>query len=284
MSTGLIDKFKQDCRSHGLAPAMAAVLRWFVNRLKELIGLGNQIQKRRLQLSAMLNERFSATVRYGPFKGLQLSREIWWGKTDRAGMLLGLYEQEVLNSVKKAATKRRRSFIELGAADGYYGVGVLVNGMFDRSYCYEISEAGRETIARNAALNGVEARVEVLGAADPLFYAQLPDTVPDNCVLLVDIEGAEFDILTADVMRRFSKSVIIVELHDHFFADGAARLERLRSDAERVFDIEELTTTSRNLSEFPEVKAFSDTDRWLICSEGRRAMPHWYVMMPREGS
>ena len=84
-------------------------------------------------------------------------------------------------------------------------------------------------------------------------------------------------------MRRFSKSVIIVELHDHFFADGAARLERLRSDAERVFDIEELTTTSRNLSEFPEVKAFSDTDRWLICSEGRRAMPHWYVMMPREG-
>lgn len=268
----------------GLAPAMAAVLRWFINRLKELIGLGDQIQKRRLQLSAMLNERFSATVRYGPFKGLQLSKEIWWGKTDRAGMLLGLYEQEVLNSVKKAATTRRCSFIELGAADGYYGVGVLVSGMFDRSYCYEISEAGRETIARNATLNGVEARVEVRGEADPLFYAQLPETVPENCVLLVDIEGAEFDILTAEVMRRFSKSVIIVELHDHFFVDGAARLERLRSDAEQVFDIEELTTTSRNLSEFPEVKAFSDTDRWLICSEGRRAMPHWYVMMPREGS
>lgn len=270
---------------HGLALAMSAVLRWLVNRLKELIGLGDQIQKRRLQLSAMLNERFSATVRYGPFRGLQLSREIWWGKTDRAGMLLGLYEQEVLDSVKKAATTRRRSFIELGAADGYYGVGVLVSGMFDRSYCYEISEAGRETIARNAALNGVEARVEVRGAADPLFYAQLPDTVPDNCVLLVDIEGAEFDILTADVMRRFSKSVIIVELHDHFFADdGAARLARLRSDAELIFNIEEVTTTSRDLSGLSELKTFSDTDRWLICSEGRRATPHWYVMTPREGS
>lgn len=284
MSIGLIDKFKQDCRSRGWAAAMTAVLRWFVNRLKELIGLGDQIQKRRLQLSAMLNERFSATVRYGPFKGLQLSREIWWGKTDRAGMLLGLYEQEVLNSVKEAAATKRRSFIELGAADGYYGVGVLVSSMFERSYCYEISEAGRETIARNAALNGVESLVEVRGAANPQFYAQLPETVPDNCVLLVDIEGAEFDILTADVMRRFSKSVIIVELHDHFFADGAARLARLRSHAERVFDIEELTTASRDLSEFPELRTFSDTDRWLICSEGRRAMPHWYVMKPREAS
>lgn len=284
MSTGLIDKFQQDYRSHGLAGAMGAVLRWFVNRLKDLIGLGDQIQKRRLQLSATLNERFSATVRYGPFKGLQLSREIWWGKTDRAGMLLGLYEQEVLNSVKLAAAAKRPSFIELGAADGYYGVGVLVGGMFERSYCYEISEAGRETIARNAALNGVESRIEVRGAADPLFYLQLPDDVPDHCVLLVDIEGAEFDILTADVMRRFSKSVVIVELHDHFFADGTARLARLRSDAEPIFDIEELTTTSRDLSGLPELKTFSDTDRWLICSEGRRAMPHWYVMTPREGS
>lgn len=284
MNTDLIDKFKQDCHSRGMAAAMSAVLRWFVNRLKELIGLGDQIQKRRLELSVMLNERFSATVRYGPFKGLQLSRDIWWGKTDRASMLLGLYEQEVLNSVQVAAAKKRRSFIELGAADGYYGVGVLVSGMFERSYCYEISEAGRETIARNAALNGVESLVEIRGAADPQFFALLPETVSDNCVLLVDIEGAEFDILTADVMHRFSKSVIIVELHDHFFADGAARLERLRGDAGRIFDIEELTTTSRDLSKYIELRTFSDTDRWLICSEGRRAMPHWYVMTPQECS
>jgi hypothetical protein len=215
---------------------------------------------------------------------LQLSREIWWGKTDRAGMLLGLYEQEVLTCIERVSSAKRRSFIELGAADGYYGVGALVNDMFERSYCFEISEAGRNTIVRNAALNGVESRVEVYGAADPSFYAQLPQTVPDDCVLLVDIEGAEFSVLTIDVLRRFSKSVIIVELHDHFFADGAARLAGLRSQAESIFEIEELTTTSRDLSIFPELAKFSDTDRWLICSEGRRALPHWYVMTPREGN
>jgi hypothetical protein len=283
MNVGLINKFNKDCRSLGLVSAMTAVLRWFINRLKELIGLGDQIQNRRLKLSALLNERFSATVCYGPFKGLQLSRKIWWGKTDRAGMLLGLYEQEVLKSVKNAAAMSR-SFVELGAADGYYGVGVLVGGMFCRSYCYETSKAGRETIARNAVLNGVQSRVEIRGAADALFYERLPKSVPDNCVLLVDIEGAEFDIFTTEVIRCFSKSVIIIELHDHFFADGASRLARLRSDAERVFDIEELTTTGRDLSVFPELRTFSDTDRWLICSEGRREMPHWFLMTPREGN
>ena len=82
----------------------------------ERLGFGDQIQKRRVELSRLLNESFSATVRYGPFKGLVLSREIWWGKTDRAGMLLGIYEKEVLQSVEKASHREGCCFIELGAA------------------------------------------------------------------------------------------------------------------------------------------------------------------------
>jgi hypothetical protein len=170
MSSGLIFKYKWVCRSGSLTAAIAAVLRWLVNRRKELISLDDQIQKQHLKLSAMLNESFSASVCYGSFKGLQLSLKIIWGKADCASMY------------------------------------------------------------------------------------------------------------------RFSKSVVIVELYYHFFAGGTPRLAHLRSKAERVFDIEELTTTSGNLSGFSAVKAFSDTDRWLICSDGRRAMPHWYVMTPREGS
>lgn len=278
----LFEKFAQNLKDDGLVSACAAVLTWLTNRSKALVGRGDQIQQRRLQLSALLNDRFGATVRYGPFQGLRLTNSAWWGKTDRAGMLLGLYEQEVLRTLEKISAGSRRSFIELGAADGYYGVGVLVNDLFEQSYCFEINEEGRKTIATNAALNAVEPRVHVFGAATHDFHTLLPSTVVDNCVLLVDVEGAEFDILIAETFRRFSKSIIIVEMHDHFFPDAQSRVSRLRKDCESLFHIEELTTTGRDMSLFPELKEFCDTDRWLICSEGRRSMPHWFVMTPRE--
>lgn len=278
----LFEKFAQRLRGDGLVSACAAAATWLANRTKALVGCGDQIQRRRLQLSALLNDRFGATVRYGPFRGLQLGNSTWWGNTDRAGMLLGVYEQEVLSTLERISAERRRSFIELGAADGYYGVGVLVNNLFERSYCFELSEKGQRTIAINAALNDVESRVQVFGTATSDFHTLLPPIVVDNCVLLVDVEGAEFDILITETFRRFAKSIIIVEMHDHFFPDAQRRVSRLRKDCEALFDIEELTTTGRDMSKFPELKEFSDTDRWLICSEGRRAMPHWFVMTPRE--
>lgn len=57
--------------------------------------------RRQLQLSSEINNLLKSTVSYGPFKGLKLSKDIWWGKTDRANMLLGLYEQEITAELRK---------------------------------------------------------------------------------------------------------------------------------------------------------------------------------------
>lgn len=280
MSSALLEKFALKLREQGIASACTKAVSWLIFRLKTSVGWEDQIQQRRLLISRQLDERFGSQVKYGPFRGLKLSKATWWGTTDRAGMLLGLYEQEVLSALASVPVRYRRSFIELGAADGYYAVGVLVNDLFERSYCFEISERGQKAIAANAALNGVSSRVQIHGVAEADFHTALPESATGNSVLLIDIEGAEFDVLTAKTFERFANSVIIVELHDHFFADATQRLERLRSICASAFRIDELTTTNRDLSVFPELKQFSDTDRWLICSEGRRAMPHWYVLTP----
>jgi hypothetical protein len=280
MSDALFGKFVLSLKKQGIASACARAASWLIFKLKASIGWEDQIQQRRLLISKQLDERFGSQVRYGPFRGLKLSKAIWWGTTDRAGMLLGIYEQEVLSALASVPARYRRSFIELGAADGYYAIGVLVNDLFERSYCFEVSIRGQKAIAANAALNGVSSRVQINGIAEADFHTALPEPAISNSVLLIDIEGVEFDILTAQTFERFANSVIIVELHDHFFADGQQRLDRLRGLCANLFRIEELTTTARDLSPFPELKQFSDTDRWLICSEGRRAMPHWYILTP----
>jgi hypothetical protein len=194
-------------------------------------------------------------------------------------MLLGLYEQEVLNSLINIPSDYR-TFIDLGAADGYYGIGVLVNNLFDKSYCFEISEKGREIIKRNAETNGLSTRVVINGIADKCFYNHLSQDEIDRSVLLIDIEGGEFDLLDKKIMGVFMKSFIVIELHN--WIDGASeKLQKLIVDAQETHFIEIFSTSARDLSMFDELKMYCDNDRWLVCSEGRPQLMSWMRLNPK---
>ena len=266
-----------------------SIKRYFKEKYKPLklqllkLGIGNPIKKRRLKLSALVNTLFNSTVAYGPFKGLKLSDNAWWGDADRPSMLLGLYEQEVLHSLINVPATYK-TFIDLGAADGYYGIGVLVNNHFDSSYCFELSEKGQEVIRRNAELNAVSSKLTVYGKAERDFFKHLPANQLSTSVLLVDIEGGEFDLLDADMFNVLKDTIIIIELHPWLVEDGGHRLAKLKSEASVNFDVTEITMTSRDLSKFPELSSFNDSDRWLICSEGRKQLMTWYRLDPKSKS
>ena len=53
------------------------------------------------------------------------------------------------------------------------------------------------------------------------------------------------------------------------------------SDAKPFFKISKLTTTSRDLSKFPELFDLPDSERWLIASEGRSKLMTWLRLDPR---
>jgi hypothetical protein len=252
------------------------------SHLKSKLGIKktNPIDKRRIILSEEINRLFDSTVRYGPFKGLKFSMDTWWGSADRASMLLGLYEQEVLESLANVP-KKYNTFIDLGAADGYYSIGVLINKLFEHTFCFEISKKGQEIIHKNAELNGVRDKISIYGIAERTFYEKFTTELLSKSVLFVDIEGGEFEIFDKEVFSIFRNSIIFLELHDWFFEDGAEKLNRITTDASQYFNITKITTTSRNLSEFNELKNFGDTDRWLVCSEGRARLMTWYRLDPK---
>jgi len=237
--------------------------------------------RRRLILSQQLDKSFDSVVRYGPLKGFKFAENTWWGEADRGPMLLGLYELEVLDSLKDIPSKYD-TFINLGAADGYYGVGVLVGNLFSKSICYEINEVGRETIKENARLNGVSEKVEIRGVANKDFYRNMDKSILDNSVLLVDIEGGEFEIVNKETFGAFRKSIIIIELHEFWcLSDGKRELEKMLNDSQSTHHITEFRSGSRDPASFQELKKYSDTDRWLICSEGRPKVMRWWRFDPK---
>jgi hypothetical protein len=248
--------------------------------LNDDFSASNIVSSHRARIQNLVANFHQHSIAYGPFKGFKFDPVSSWGN-DRGSMILGIYEQEVLESLEQISS-RYKNFINIGAADGYYGIGVLVNNIFNKSYCFEISNNGREVIAKNAALNNVSDKVVIKGEARKDFYDEIPSEDLKNSVLLVDIEGGEFDILDKKAFETLSDSVIFIELHHQFFRDGRNKLNKLISDATGTHLINMLTMSNRNLSKFNELHSLNDTDRWMLCDEGRPCLMWWLRLDPIE--
>lgn len=234
-----------------------------------------KIHRRRIYLSNMLFKKLNGVVGYGPFKGFRLGDKFKWGRADAGSMLLGFYEKEIMESLV-AASKTHKTFIDLGGADGYFSVGCLAGKLFDYTYCYEISEKSRENIEYCARLNDVSERLSIFGQATTDFYRQIQaaDVDLSNCVLLCDIEGGEFNVFNEHTFRAFQGATILIEIHE-WHKNGIENYAKLKYEASKFFRVTELTMGSRDLSKYPEVSHFHDSDRWLLCSEGRGQLMKW---------
>lgn len=230
-------------------------------------------------ISNKIAAHYRNTVAYGPFKGLCFVEEAHWSASDRGGMILGIYEQEILKELSEIPQKYK-IFIDLGAADGYYGIGVLVGRLFERSYCFEITEAGRSVILKNAERNLVLSQVIIKGEATREIVTEIPRDEINSSVLFVDIEGAEFDLFDSKLFYDFKKSIIFIEIHDFFHLDGKEKLKKLISNSEPTHRVKRIRMGCRDLSVFPELYGWSDFDRWMLCAEGRAQLMTWLRFDP----
>lgn len=258
------------------------MLKSIKNSIKRRLGFSklSAVELRREEISNRVHDLLKGTVAYGPFRGLRLEPPTYWGIGDRASMLLGLYEREVLESLV-SISRGKRVFVDVGAAEGYYAVGALAANLFEKAYCFEMTAEGRAAILRHAALNNVSDRLVIKGRADLDFYKEIPDADLNDAAFLVDIEGAEFALLNAKTFDRLALSPVLIELHDWTIPNGSELLLRLKNDASQTHDLCEIAARSRDLSQFPELDSFHDTDRWLICSEGRPRAMKWLLLNPR---
>lgn len=241
----------------------------------------NAVAMRRLQLNQMVYQQLGGVVRYGPLAGFQLIAESSWGN-DKAAKLLGFYEQELVEQMLPALGPRTL-FIDVGAADGYYAVGLLHAGLAARTVAWELTEAGRAVIGQTAERLGLADRIEVRGGCDEAaLIASLQGLDRRSIVLLCDVEGAEFDILSDATLAALAGATLFVEIHDHG-PDGPRQYAALKARAQRWFRVQEIRKAGRNPYHYAELQALDDTDHWLVCSEGRDPDQKWLALRPIHG-
>lgn len=79
-------------------------------------------------------------------------------------------------------------FIDIGSADGYYAIGLLISSKVERAITFEISDLDIENSKSLAMENGIFDKIEFRGkATEDEISLILPQS--QNGLILMDIEG-----------------------------------------------------------------------------------------------
>jgi len=241
-----------------------------------------RLTQRRIRLGRRLERQLGGrVVQYGAFQGMRLSRVSGWNKADLASMLLGMYEKEVVQYLANLSDGAKENFVNVGAGEGYFAIGMLHAEFSSRTICFEMSERSRVAIRDGSSLARIDQNLTLFGLADENFLDQIEgvdDFEYHNSVFLFDVEGAELELLTDDGLRRMARATIVIETHATMVSEqGQMEFEKLCSKYHRV---SEIRTEGRNPGEFSELEFWPDNDRWAICSEGRPGRGRWLVLSP----
>lgn len=254
--------------------------------MKKLLNAASKAiaKQRRKSLSNEIFSRHNGEVQLGAYKGLKLQGDSNVSRGPLGLKIFGLYETQVVNEITASAPFT--DLINLGAADGYMSLGPLFAGLCDRSICFEMTEEGRNAVQANAEMNGVAENVVIRGIADETLGAQLNEIGADlsKSVILCDIEGAEFDVLTEELLAALKNARIIVELHDRVMPGGLALREALIARIPEGNHARILKAEANTFNGIEELERMHDIDRSLVLSDGRKIIGEWLVIEPAEGA
>jgi hypothetical protein len=218
-------------------------------------------------------ERLGFTVQAGPFAGMTYPREIV--HTDGLFMpkLLGCYEMECHPYIEKLCARSYDQVINIGAAEGYYSVGLARRMPAVKVIAYETEPKSRELCVKLARMNGVEDRIEQRGFCDRESLAVILKS-DDNkrTLILSDCEGAELELLDPGVIGSLKRSDLLVELHDVVNPEISRTLAGRFAATHRL---EKITSSTRDPSAYPALNELKAEDREFLLSEHRKDPMDW---------
>ena len=237
------------------------------------------VRERHLRVSLEVYNQLGQKIRYGPFKGMHLTNNPWWGQYDLGSQCLGVYETEILEQFDKIKYGTYDYFIDIGAGDGYYAIGMLYSKKIDKVLCYEIEPKGQKVIFENWKKNGSIGNIKIMGNVS---ISNIFENIKDNAnnLVLIDIEGNEFELVNEHFLKTFSKSTIIIEIHNWVDCFNQ-KYEALLRCANKYFEISILNKNEMVIKNFHELRDMTDDNRYLLMSERRPCQMRFLKLTPR---
>jgi len=225
--------------------------------------------------TARLWELSGGRVLSGPFQGMRYLSSPY---SQLGPKLLGTYEHELHHLIPTLVSTPSGHIVNVGAGEGYYACGLLRLMPKLRLTAFEQSERGRTLMEALAGLNGVRDRLTILGHCDREGLARVLDAVPRSPVLM-DVEGAEDELLDPPRVPGLRHTPVLVETHDFDIPGVTGRLLDRFRPSHRCRRIPAVDPARAPL---PKVPGFSRRELLLAAFERSAEDQEWLWMEPRE--
>lgn len=193
--------------------------------------------------------------------------------------MAGTYELELHEVVETLIRSRPRLLINIGAADGYYAVGMALRCPDAEVVAYEADPYYARICAQVARLNAVGGRIDLRGSCTAEALAQL-NPQPGTAVIC-DCEGAEAQLIDPTRVGWLRRSTLLVEVHESYDPGLPAKLgERLQG----THSLEWIQPSKRYLAD-PAYRMFwstglSPVQQEMLMSELRPVRTPWLWATP----
>ena len=256
------------------APDLTLVLlsirsRRFIERQTGDLGL--------VDLARRLADASGSRVQAGPFAGMRIDLDAL--PVHVSPKLLGTYEDELHECIETAISRGPQVVLNVGCAEGYYAVGLAIRLPGATVYAFDADPKSRRAVVRNASLNGVAARVHASGVVRATGLESLLRL--GRALVVMDCEGAEFELLDLGATPSLARADIIVELHPHRHAAiEETVIDRFRPThtVERVAQ----SSTEAKLARAPSLAALRASDSHRAADERRTLDICWLFLRPRD--
>ena len=195
--------------------------------------------------AALARSRTGQRVIDGPFKGMHyIDRSVGSAYVPK---LLGIYERELAAVVEEIIAAKPSLIVDVGAAEGYYAVGMACRLPETRMIAFEMEAGGRAAIAEMAAANNVADRVAIMATCEPEGLNGALDGT-SGAVVIMDVEGYESVLLDPKKVPALASATFLLELHEFAIPGISAEIAH-RFD--KTHDLQLIWAEDRDRADFP---------------------------------
>jgi hypothetical protein len=219
-------------------------------------------------------------VAQGPFRGMKPIAAAYC--SEFLPKLVGTYEREIAPAVEAICAAGCDRIIDIGAAEGYYAVGMAMRNPDAVVIAFEMNPSARYYLRQLAERNHVSDRLQIQGTCNLTSLAVSLEGARHSA-LICDCEGAEDLLLDPARIEPLRHSYILVETHDGLATDSGVLAgigRRLHERFGATHAIETIDSQPRSGEDLPAGTQLSPEESAEAMNEGR-PWARWLFMTPR---
>lgn len=241
---------------------------WFYD-LSNLI-LSNIVKKK--LLNKILNNKKNnqqGIVLSGPFKDLIIDYYI-----SNPAQIVGMYENEVHNIIRKILNKKYNTLVNIGVSNGYYFLGLLKYGNFINGIGIDIDTKYFKKIVNLININSINLPTTFIKNFHKINKNNFDEK--KNNFFFIDIEGAELEFIEKYKHNWLSKSDIFVETHSkEIFISIKKHFEKTHKITE-IFNQSNINYDLPN--KLKDKDSFNSVDKLIISGSLRKDRTPWLFL------